>query len=137
MSSFAYPFALERSLLPQNQFAAFGGTGIALSRLFDYIDSDATSPTYAIFFDVEKAFDRVHIATSLRMLDEMDVPYYLIRWLWSYLHGRETFVGKVAFDIANDVPQGSVLGPLLFQLYTSERLVDFAMSTRPPTQTTL
>ena len=118
-------FCREQNVIPDHQYASQGGTSVALSKLIDYV-MDSEHPTYCVFFDVRKAFDRVHIPTLLQMIDEFEFPTYLGRWLRSYLLSRRASVGKYKYKLANGVPQGSVLGPVLFQIYVSQVLQDLS-----------
>lgn len=81
--------------------------------------------TGAIFLDVEKAFDKVwHEALIYKMKKER-FSTQMINIIQSYLHGR-TFNVKVedctshTGKVLAGVPQGSVIGPLLYNIYTSD-----------------
>ena len=117
-------FAAERNIIPANQYANKGGTQAALRGLIDYIEDAKDQDTCAVFFDVKKAFDRVHVPTLINKLTELEVPLYLVRWIYNYLSDRTCFVGRSSYVMANGVPQGSVLGPLLFQIYVSDMLTE-------------
>ena len=72
----------------------------------------------AVFLDVKQAFDRVwHEGLLYKLKKLLPAPYYL--FLKSYLKDR-TFYVKVSDEtsiirsIKSGVPQGSVLGPVLY-----------------------
>ena len=75
-----------------------------------------------VFIDLKKAFDTVSHQLILKKLDKLGVKGQLLQWFTSYLTGRSQFtkLGKSISDSATvrvGVPQGSLLGVLLFSAY--------------------
>ena len=75
-----------------------------------------------IYLDFEKAFDKVDIGILLEKLQRYGVKGKLLEWIRSFLLDRKqtVLVDGVASSFAevrSGVPQGTVLGPLLFLIY--------------------
>jgi len=75
-----------------------------------------------LLLDFSKAFDVVHHATLLLMLQAIGVVGSLLEWIEAFLSNRVMRVctgGAVSNELAvvSGVPQGSVLGPVLFLVY--------------------
>ena len=79
----------------------------------------------AIFYDLKKAFDSVPHLPLLAKLSSFGIHPSIVSWVTSYLTSRSqqvvlNGVTSTACSVVSGVPQGSVLGPLLFILYTDE-----------------
>ena len=91
-------------------------TSCAILGMENHIQTDA------IYLDIAKAFDSVNIDLLIRKLTIMGLNQQLLRWIESYLHGRQQIV-KLNSDMSSPIEvtsgtgQGYPIGATLFLLF--------------------
>ena len=124
-----YNFLSQYNLLYESQygFRQNHSTDMAVIEIHDRIIKELNSgkEVLAIFMDLSKAFDTLSHEILLDKLQYYGVRGVCLEWFKSYLSNRQQYtvynsINSSMRNIKTGVPQGSILGPLLFLIYIND-----------------
>ncbi len=124
-----YSFLMKKELLFESQYG-FRNKHSTIDAILEFIGHivkgfERNDYTLAIFIDLSKAFDTIRHDTLLAKLNNFGIRGSALKWFESYFSNRKMYVKyqnskSEIRNIEYGTPQGSVLGPLVFLLLTTD-----------------
>lgn len=96
-----------------------------LHKVCEHQDNNSANTVRALFLDYSSAFNCIQLHIMIQKLHDLDVPAHLLLWILDFLTSRSQYV-CTSHEISSHItlntgaPQGCVLSPILFVLYTND-----------------